>query len=120
MNFSSGGHWNSSVRCDGERHPVSNGSYGSAYPRTMVALESVIDRMRTRVIYLNITMMSNSRKDGHPSVYNKPKEMRKHGDVQDCINWCLPGVPDAWNEVLYAMLSMDAQTSTEEYPEMEK
>ncbi|KAL0705543.1 hypothetical protein Bca4012_071968 [Brassica carinata] len=27
---------------------------------------------------------------------------------QDCIHWCLPGVPDTWNEILYAkFLSMN-------------
>jgi hypothetical protein len=23
---------------------------------------------------------------------------------QDCVHWCLPGVPDTWNELLYALL----------------
>ena len=52
---------------------------------------------------LNVTRMTAQRKDGHLSVYLSPS-----GTVprykQDCSNWCLPGVPDAWNELLYALV----------------
>jgi hypothetical protein len=24
--------------------------------------------------------------------------------VQDCSHWCLPGIPDSWNELLYSTL----------------
>ena len=52
---------------------------------------------------LDITGMSNYRKDAHCSIYTrveKPLSMNN----QDCSHWCLPGVPDAWNELLYAMI----------------
>ncbi|CAN1310589.1 Protein trichome birefringence-like 10 [Linum perenne] len=50
---------------------------------------------------LNITGMTARRKDGHSSVYGSspPKPLKK----QDCSHWCLPGVPDSWNELLYAL-----------------
>jgi hypothetical protein len=52
---------------------------------------------------LNVTRMTAQRKDGHLSVYLSPS-----GTVprykQDCSHWCLPGVPDAWNELLYALV----------------
>ncbi|GJN13802.1 hypothetical protein PR202_gb00548 [Eleusine coracana subsp. coracana] len=51
---------------------------------------------------LNVTQMTAQRKDGHLSVYLSPS-----GPVarykQDCSHWCLPGVPDTWNELLYAL-----------------
>ncbi|XP_020150501.1 protein trichome birefringence-like 11 [Aegilops tauschii subsp. strangulata] len=51
---------------------------------------------------LNVTQMTAQRKDGHLSVYLSPS-----GPVplhrQDCSHWCLPGVPDTWNELLYAV-----------------
>ncbi|TVU26977.1 hypothetical protein EJB05_29555 [Eragrostis curvula] len=51
---------------------------------------------------LNVTQMTALRKDGHLSVYLSPS-----GPVprykQDCSHWCLPGVPDTWNELLYAL-----------------
>lgn len=51
---------------------------------------------------LNVTQMTAQRKDGHLSVYLSPS-----GPVplhrQDCSHWCLPGVPDSWNELLYTI-----------------
>ncbi|CAL5085133.1 unnamed protein product [Urochloa decumbens] len=52
---------------------------------------------------LNVTLMTAQRRDGHPSVYNAsppPAGQRR----ADCSHWCLPGVPDAWNELLYALI----------------
>ncbi|RZC55391.1 hypothetical protein C5167_014234 [Papaver somniferum] len=52
---------------------------------------------------LNVTEMSTRRKDGHSSVYyigtGGPAPLHR----QDCSHWCLPGVPDVWNELLYAV-----------------
>lgn len=64
--------------------------------------------MKTRVSYLNVTRMTDYRKDGHPSMYRKQnfseEERRSPLRFEDCSHWCLPGVPDAWNEMLYAEL----------------
>ncbi|XP_074292195.1 protein trichome birefringence-like 10 [Silene latifolia] len=54
---------------------------------------------------LNITVMSSRRKDGHLSLYYLgpgagPASIHR----QDCSHWCLPGVPDSWNELLYAVM----------------
>ncbi|KAJ3671371.1 hypothetical protein LUZ60_007450 [Juncus effusus] len=58
--------------------------------------------MKARV--LNVTYMTEFRKDGHPSKYREPGFP---SSPEDCSHWCLPGVPDAWNELLYAnLLSM--------------
>ncbi|MFS7991963.1 putative PC-Esterase [Helianthus anomalus] len=55
---------------------------------------------------LNTTIMSSMRKDGHPSLYYLgPKMSPAAVRRQDCSHWCLPGIPDAWNEILYALLS---------------
>ncbi|CAL5061294.1 unnamed protein product [Urochloa decumbens] len=52
---------------------------------------------------LNVTLMTAQRRDGHPSVYNA--EPAAAGQRRaDCSHWCLPGVPDAWNELLYALI----------------
>ncbi|KAF9682867.1 hypothetical protein SADUNF_Sadunf05G0152700 [Salix dunnii] len=67
---------------------------------------------------LNVTSKSARRKDGHPSVYylgpsRGPPSLHR----QDCSHWCLPGVPDSWNELLYTPLlkreSVHAQNLTE-------
>uniref|UniRef100_A0A804JYN5 Trichome birefringence-like N-terminal domain-containing protein n=1 Tax=Musa acuminata subsp. malaccensis TaxID=214687 RepID=A0A804JYN5_MUSAM len=53
---------------------------------------------------LNITQMTARRRDGHLSVFylgsSGPAPLHK----QDCSHWCLPGVPDTWNELLYALI----------------
>ncbi|KAG0486363.1 hypothetical protein HPP92_008458 [Vanilla planifolia] len=38
------------------------------------------------------------RKDAHPSKYGG-----EHSGM-DCSHWCLPGLPDTWNQILYAVL----------------
>lgn len=106
--LSSGGRWNSGGQCHRETEPIRNESYLSSYPPKMSVLESVIQGMKTPVAYLNITRMTDYRKDGHPSVYRKrtPAAAERHppDHFQDCSHWCLPGVPDSWNELLYAQL----------------
>ncbi|XP_072064435.1 protein trichome birefringence-like 11 [Arachis hypogaea] len=53
---------------------------------------------------LNITEMTAQRKDGHSSIYYlSPNGGTAALHRQDCSHWCLPGVPDTWNELLYAM-----------------
>lgn len=106
--MSSGGQWNTGGQCHKETEPIFDESQLEKYPRKMKALEYVLQGMKTPVIYLNITRLTEFRKDGHPSVYRreyKTIEERIAGEeAQDCSHWCLPGVPDTWNELLYASL----------------
>ncbi|KAK1386551.1 Protein trichome birefringence [Heracleum sosnowskyi] len=103
-----GGQWNSGGQCDHETQPIMNETYLDAYPPMMRVLEKVLRNMKTKVSFLNITRLTDYRKDGHPSIYRKQKlsEEEKQSPLrfQDCSHWCLPGVPDAWNELLYAEL----------------
>ncbi|KAG5006763.1 hypothetical protein JHK85_025305 [Glycine max] len=104
----SGGQWNSGGQCDSETVPIKNEKYLREYPPKMRVLEKVLKNMKTHVTYLNVTKMTDFRKDGHPSIYRKqnlsPEERKSPLRYQDCSHWCLPGVPDAWNEILYAEL----------------
>ncbi|KAL0718026.1 hypothetical protein Bca4012_067348 [Brassica carinata] len=81
-------------------------AYSGGYPWMMKKADSVISDMKTPVFYMNITNMSWYRTDGHPSVYRQPVEVRGSspatGLFQDCSHWCLPGVLDSWNQLLYA------------------
>ncbi|XP_044983475.1 protein trichome birefringence-like 11 [Hordeum vulgare subsp. vulgare] len=59
---------------------------------------------------LNVTQMTAQRKDGHLSIYNNPSgpvPLRR----QDCSHWCLPGVPDTWNELVCSVFMMDQNVS---------
>lgn len=52
---------------------------------------------------LNVTHMTSLRKDGHSSIYYLGPNRQAPLHRQDCSHWCLPGVPDLWNELLYAL-----------------
>ncbi|XP_074319088.1 protein trichome birefringence-like 4 [Silene latifolia] len=106
-----GGDWNSGGTCDNETKPISDEKLLEPYPWMMTALETVISKMSTPVTYLNITKLTDYRNDGHPSVYRHPGSKPRPGVVQDCSHWCLPGVPDSWNQLLYASLLL-ASNST--------
>ncbi|XP_061364407.1 protein trichome birefringence-like 43 [Gastrolobium bilobum] len=88
--------------CEGQTRPVLGFKYpGGPHPAELV-LEKVIGTMEKPVYLLNITTLSQMRKDGHPSVYG----FGGHRGM-DCSHWCLSGVPDTWNELLYAILIQD-------------
>ncbi|KAF8060395.1 hypothetical protein N665_1218s0014 [Sinapis alba] len=104
-----GGPWNSGGQCHNETEPFHNTRYLKKHPSKMKALEHILhDTMKTPVIYMNISRLTDFRKDGHPSiyrtVYKTEKEKREAVSHQDCSHWCLPGVPDTWNQLLYVSL----------------
>jgi len=92
--------WNQPKRsCSGELQPLSGSTYPAGLPPATTILNSVLKKMNTRVYLLDITLLSQLRKDAHPSAYS--------GDHagNDCSHWCLPGLPDTWNQLLYAALT---------------
>ncbi|PRQ37069.1 putative PMR5 domain, PC-Esterase [Rosa chinensis] len=95
-----GGDWDSGGSCNGEKEPAFTGAILDSYPLKMKIVDEVIKEMKVPVKVLNVTRLTNFRKDGHPSIYGKKGSTRK----QDCSHWCVPGVPDAWNELIYATL----------------
>ncbi|XVF19066.1 hypothetical protein REPUB_Repub11eG0078400 [Reevesia pubescens] len=101
-----GGDWNSGGSCKGETEPILSGAFLETYPLKMKIVEEVIQEMKVPVILLNVTRLTNFRKDGHPSIYGKRSTEGKKISTrrQDCSHWCLPGVPDTWNELIYATL----------------
>ncbi|XP_065875114.1 protein trichome birefringence-like 2 [Euphorbia lathyris] len=103
-----GGQWNSGGQCHKETEPIYNEKFLAKYPSKMRALELVLREMKSPVTYLNISRLTDYRKDGHPSIYRMQyKTTEEHIAAersQDCSHWCLPGVPDSWNELLYASL----------------
>ncbi|CAI9091357.1 OLC1v1026366C1 [Oldenlandia corymbosa var. corymbosa] len=78
-------------------------------PQQLVVLRGVLKKMSYPVYLQDITTLSALRKDGHPSVYGKTigQDQKQHvikGYTSDCSHWCLPGVPDTWNEMLNVVL----------------
>ncbi|TQE08564.1 hypothetical protein C1H46_005870 [Malus baccata] len=108
-----GGDWDSGGSCNGEKEPVLSGAILDNYPLKMKIVDEVIKDMRIPVRLLNVTRLTNFRKDGHPSIYGKNATAGKKVSIrkQDCSHWCVPGVPDAWNELIYATLVLQQTNS---------
>lgn len=93
--------------CYGETVPFSGTSYPGAYPDQMKVINEVISGMNYPAYLLDITMLSELRKDGHPSIYSgdlSPAQRANPDRSADCSHWCLPGLPDTWNQLLYTIL----------------
>uniref|UniRef100_A0A452XKK0 Trichome birefringence-like C-terminal domain-containing protein n=1 Tax=Aegilops tauschii subsp. strangulata TaxID=200361 RepID=A0A452XKK0_AEGTS len=58
--------------------------------------------MNKDAVFLNITYMTGMRGDGHPSRHREPET--PSDAPEDCSHWCLPGVPDTWNQMMYGHL----------------
>lgn len=101
MFLNRGGQWNSGGHCREATEPL-NQTSSLNYPEKNVIVEDVINQMKTPVTLLNITGLSDYRIDAHPSIYGKSFVNRQSSrGGEDCSHWCLPGVPDTWNELLY-------------------
>ncbi|XP_052186814.1 protein trichome birefringence-like 33 [Diospyros lotus] len=65
---------------------------------------------KVKITFLNITQLSGYRKDAHTSIYKKQwrpltaEQLANPVSYADCIHWCLPGLQDTWNELLFAKL----------------
>ncbi|WVZ56699.1 hypothetical protein U9M48_007193 [Paspalum notatum var. saurae] len=108
----SGGEWNSGGHCRESMLPL-NDTRMRPVPERNVILEQVVKQMKTHVTILNITSLSGIRIDGHPSVYGRKAVDLGALVVQDCSHWCLPGVPDAWNELLFYHLVSSQEKRTQ-------
>ncbi|MBA0697656.1 hypothetical protein Goari_021188 [Gossypium aridum] len=74
-------------------------------------LENVVRSMKIPLQFLNITRLSEYRKDAHTSIYAAPggklltqEQKADPARYADCVHWCLPGLPDTWNELLYRLI----------------
>ncbi|KAI6687144.1 hypothetical protein NL676_023972 [Syzygium grande] len=89
--------------CSGQTEPVKGSVYPAGLPPAVTVVKEVLANMSTTaeaVTLLDITTLSQLRKEGHPSRYGGIRGKAKI----DCSHWCLAGVPDTWNEILRAIL----------------
>lgn len=89
------GEWDSGGRCDNDLIPVEKKNITGEKLVDPVAESAVLG---TKVHLLNVTYLSQFRDEAHISKF------RSNEGGQDCLHWCLPGIPDVWNELLYAEL----------------
>ncbi|MCD7454741.1 hypothetical protein HAX54_025845 [Datura stramonium] len=90
--------------CYDEAEPISRKQYwGSQTDRKMMEIaEDTVNGLKRKgldIQYLNITQLSDYRK-GHPSIYKRnwvaptKEQLLTPRSNDDCVHWCLPGVPD--------------------------
>ncbi|XP_014494706.1 protein ESKIMO 1 isoform X1 [Vigna radiata var. radiata] len=109
--------WNNpdGIKCAKETTPIVNMSNTleiGTDRRLFVVANNVTQSMKVvPVKFLNITTLSEFRKDAHTSVYTirqgkmlTPEQQADPATYADCIHWCLPGLPDTWNEFLYTRI----------------
>ncbi|KZV28798.1 hypothetical protein F511_06232 [Dorcoceras hygrometricum] len=103
--------WNASTSrsCYGETTPMmgTGSTYPGPFPDQMKVLEKVVGSMNKPAFLLDITLLSALRKDAHPSIYSgdlTPEQRANPDHSADCSHWCLPGLPDTWNQLFYTAL----------------
>jgi hypothetical protein len=95
--------WNKGGKCSNNRSPrqrphvyrqrgYSAGDFNAALLRGLLKAPS-------NHRYLDVTTPSEYRSEAHPNKLANPN------GSEDCVHWCLPGVPDTWNELLVRLLS---------------
>nr|GEW45725.1 protein trichome birefringence-like 34 [Tanacetum cinerariifolium] len=103
------------TNCFNETEPITKKGYWGNDTSTglMRTVESVVQDLRKKnfkIEILNITQLSQYRKDGHPTIFKRhwvpPTALELANPVKtaDCSHWCLPGVPDVWNEIFYSCI----------------
>jgi hypothetical protein len=83
----------------GQKQPLLGSSYPGGLPRAVGVLKGALSKITKPVKLLDVTLLSLLRKDGHPSIYGLGGPT-----VMDCSHWCLAGVPDTWNQILYNLI----------------
>ncbi|OMO97584.1 hypothetical protein COLO4_14510 [Corchorus olitorius] len=100
------------LKCFNETKPVKKKFWGSGSDMNMMSVvASTLKKMKVPVSILNITQLSEYRVDAHSSIYTETggrlltdeekADPKRHAD---CIHWCLPGLPDTWNQIFLAHL----------------
>ncbi|KAH1055480.1 hypothetical protein J1N35_033545 [Gossypium stocksii] len=84
--------------------------WGSENKNIMQVIAEEFDKSKFPITFLNITQLSSYRKDAHTSIYKKqwspltPEQLANPVSYADCVHWCLPGLQDTWNELLFTKL----------------
>nr|GLL20946.1 protein ESKIMO 1 [Ipomoea trifida] len=102
------------IKCAKETTPILNTTMYlnvGTDRRLFVVASNITETIKVPVHFLNITRLSEYRKDAHTSVHTirqgkmlTPEQQADPATYADCIHWCLPGLPDTWNEFLYTRI----------------
>lgn len=102
--------------CYKETTPIKDANYwGSSSKKIMKVIKQVFKKSKVGISVLNITQLSEYRKDAHTSIHKKQwnpltaEQIANPKSYADCTHWCLPGLQDTWNELLYTELFFPGQ-----------
>ncbi|XP_023542931.1 protein trichome birefringence-like 33 isoform X2 [Cucurbita pepo subsp. pepo] len=76
----------------------------------MEVIGDVFGQSKFPITFLNITQLSSYRRDAHTSIYKKQwtpltsEQLANPVSYADCVHWCMPGLQDTWNELLFTKL----------------
>ena len=94
-------HFNTGSHLDGTCHQGEmSGEFKKGFAKIPMyqkkAVAAVAPAYAGRVGVLDVTQMTAFRHDAHPG----DESRRRGANFDDCRHWCLPGVPDQWNNML--------------------
>ncbi|KAL5720915.1 hypothetical protein ACHQM5_013541 [Ranunculus cassubicifolius] len=98
--------------CYNQTMPIIDPTYREigGFKGIMEVIKEEFDLSRVPITFLNITKLSEYRKDAHTAIYKKHwnpptvEQLANPASYADCVHWCLPGLQDTWNELLYTKL----------------
>ncbi|MFS7940996.1 putative PMR5 domain, PC-Esterase [Helianthus anomalus] len=97
-----GSHWSGPKghTCKVTENPLaqSKSEYSEYRSQFSDIIREVVNNMTVPVTAMHVTPMGSYRSDAHVGTWSD------NPTVPDCSHWCLPGVPDAWNEIMFSYL----------------
>eukprot|EP00873_Tetraselmis_striata_P007531 jgi/Tetstr1/427795/TSEL_017913.t1 len=95
-----GAPWDQGGHCHDNTYPSTRTD--DTDPNIQDLSEVMRDVARPGLSLFNVTHMASQRNDAHPGDLNNIAQ--RGSSAQDCVHWCLPGVPDVWNRFLLVQL----------------
>ncbi|KAK7369483.1 hypothetical protein VNO80_11522 [Phaseolus coccineus] len=97
-------HWSDLTRriCNVTQYPTleTDGSNQNLFSDTIL---DVVKNVNIPINVLHVTSMSAFRSDAHVGNWSD------NPSIEDCSHWCLPGVPDMWNEIILFQLFSESE-----------
>jgi len=87
------------ANCVGVREPVKESKIPAPASQGIELVKGILGEMETPPLFLDVSLLTQLRPDAHPQNFASPQRT-----TGDCTHWCLAGVPDSWNLLLFSSL----------------